>query len=136
MYSVDVRDTAKSGIGHIDNRHLNDLVESISMNVGGSCRNAKVSSPPMIGVSVGGVIVVGVRESRIHGEGHQEFDNPWYPLAASIENGRQNGRTIGCERERDDNAESNLGSGMPNSGEPDALKGARPVRRGECGNVQ
>src|SRR5229473_3415421 len=43
-YSADVRDTAKSGIGHIDNRHLNDLVESISMNVGGSCRNAKVSS--------------------------------------------------------------------------------------------
>jgi hypothetical protein len=70
-YSADVRDTAKSGIGHIDNRHLNDLVESTSMNVGGSCRNVKASSLPMIGMSVGGVIVVGARESRVHGEGHQ-----------------------------------------------------------------
>jgi hypothetical protein len=42
-YPADVRDTAKSGIGYIDNRHLNDLVESISVNVGGSYRNDKVS---------------------------------------------------------------------------------------------
>ena len=56
-YSADVRDTAKSGIGYHANRHLNYLVESISMNVGGSQQNAKVSSLPMSAERVGGVIV-------------------------------------------------------------------------------
>jgi hypothetical protein len=75
-YSADVRDTAKSGIGHIDNRHLHDLAESISVNVGGLCRNVKASSLPMIGISVGGVIVVRARESRVQGEGHQSVGSP------------------------------------------------------------
>ena len=71
IYSVDARDTAKSGIGHLGNRHLRYLVESISVNVGGSCRKVKASSLPMIGMSVGGFIVVRARESRVQGEGSQ-----------------------------------------------------------------
>ena len=70
-YPADVRDTAKSGIGHIDNRHLNYLVESISVNVGGSYQNDKVSSPPMSNRRVGGFMVLGGRESRLHGDGSQ-----------------------------------------------------------------
>ena len=76
MYSVDVRDTAKSGIGHRDNRHLNDPVESISVNVGGSQQNVKASSLPMSAESVGGVLVVGAQESGVHGEGHQFVGSP------------------------------------------------------------
>jgi hypothetical protein len=34
-YPIAGRDTAKSGMGYVINRHLNDLVESIIMNVGG-----------------------------------------------------------------------------------------------------
>jgi hypothetical protein len=33
--------------------------------------DAKVSSPPMTSQGVGGVIVLGARESRLHGEGRQ-----------------------------------------------------------------
>jgi hypothetical protein len=73
-YPADVRDSAKSGLGLNDNRHLNDLVESISTNVGGSQQNAKVSSPPMTAESVGGVIVLGAQESCALGEGRQEHD--------------------------------------------------------------
>ena len=36
--------------------------------------DAKVSSPPMPCMSVGGVIVLGARESRVHGEGRQGID--------------------------------------------------------------
>jgi hypothetical protein len=68
-YLISIRDSAKRGLGFTDNRHLNYLVESINMNVGGFYQNAKVSSPPMTDRSVGGVIVVGARESRVHGEG-------------------------------------------------------------------
>jgi hypothetical protein len=68
-YPVAGRDSAKSGLGLIDNRHLNNLAKSISVNVGGFYQDDKVSSPPMTDRSVGGVIVVGVRESRIQGEG-------------------------------------------------------------------
>ena len=57
-----------------ENRHLNDLVESTAMNVGGFGMDVKVSSPPMTSQSVGGVIVVGVRESRAQGEGGQGID--------------------------------------------------------------
>src|SRR5436190_7927413 len=46
-YSADARDTATSGNRSNDNRHLNYLVESTSVNVGGSHQNAKVSSLPM-----------------------------------------------------------------------------------------
>jgi hypothetical protein len=68
-YLISIRDSAKSGLGRIDNRHLNYLIESINMNVGGFYQDAKVSSPPMTDRSVGGVIVVGARESRVQGEG-------------------------------------------------------------------
>ncbi len=76
IYSADVRDTAKSGIGHVGNRHLSYLVESISVNVGGSQRNAKESSLPMFAESVGGVILLGARESRAQGEGRQFVGSP------------------------------------------------------------
>jgi hypothetical protein len=69
IYPVTGRDTAKSGIGFLDNHHLNNLVESISVNVGGFYQNVKVSSPPMTDRSVGGVIVVRARENRVQGEG-------------------------------------------------------------------
>jgi hypothetical protein len=57
--------------GLCENRHLNDLVEFISVNVGGSDMDAKVSSPPMTYQSVGGVIVLRAWESHVHGEGRQ-----------------------------------------------------------------
>ena len=56
--------------------HLRASVEYIVVNVGGSGMNAKVSSPPMTYQSVGGVIVLGRRESRLHGEGRQGIDVP------------------------------------------------------------
>jgi hypothetical protein len=71
IYPADVRDTAKSGMGCSDNHHLNYLVESISVNMGGSQRNVKASSLPMAVESVGGVIVLGAQESCAQGEGRQ-----------------------------------------------------------------
>jgi len=68
-YPVDARDTAKSGMGYVANRHLPSLVESIAVNVGGSCQHAKASRPPMVGTSVGGFIVLSARERRVQGEG-------------------------------------------------------------------
>ena len=76
VYLADVRDTAKSGIGHADNRHLRYLVESIAVNVGDSHQNVKESSPLMSGVRVGGSIVVGGWESQPHGEGGQFVGSP------------------------------------------------------------
>jgi hypothetical protein len=70
-YLVSVRDTAKSGIGCAVNRHLTYFAESITVNVGDSHRDDKVSSPPMTGVSVGATIVVRAWESHAHGEGSQ-----------------------------------------------------------------
>ena len=70
-YPLAGRDTAKSGMGCMGNRHLKYLAEFIFVNVGGSYRNVKASSLPMSGMRVGGVIVLGVRESRTHGEGRQ-----------------------------------------------------------------
>src|SRR5437016_6293165 len=46
-YPDTARDSAKSGLGHKDNHHLNYLVESISVNVGGPRQGAKASSPPI-----------------------------------------------------------------------------------------
>jgi hypothetical protein len=69
MYPVAGRDTAKSGMGWVENRHLNDLAESITMNVGGLL--VKGCSPPVNPANVGGPIVVGARESRVHGKGGQ-----------------------------------------------------------------
>jgi hypothetical protein len=71
IYPADGRDSAKSGLGHCATRHLNYLVASISVNVGGSYQNAKESSPLMSGKSVGGPIVVRGWKSPLHGEGGQ-----------------------------------------------------------------
>ena len=100
------------------------------MNVGDSYQNVKTSRQSMTGKRVGAVIVVGGWESQPQGEGSQKFDIPLYPLAASLANAGRTGSTAGCEREQDDNAESNLSHGMPNFGEPDAVKVASPVRKG------
>jgi hypothetical protein len=72
-YPVDVRDTAKSGMGRAGNRRLNYLVEFIFVNVGDPHRDAKASSLPMSGVGVGGVIVVRGWENQPQGEGRQLF---------------------------------------------------------------
>lgn len=58
-------------MGREGNRRLPYLVEFISVNVGGSDRNVKASSLSMSGMSVGGSIVLGARESRVQGEGSQ-----------------------------------------------------------------
>jgi len=70
-YLLTARDTAKSGMGCMENHHLTSLVESISMNVGGSYADAKISSRSMRHESVGAAIVLGARESRVQGEGPQ-----------------------------------------------------------------
>ena len=75
-YLISIRDPAKSGMGQRDNRHLNYFGESINRNVGGFYQDVKVSSPPMTDRSVGGAVVVGVRESRVHGEGRQSVGKP------------------------------------------------------------
>jgi hypothetical protein len=68
-YPADVRDSAKSGLGQKGNRHLRYLVESISVNVGGS--RWEGGSHLMKSGSVGGVIVVRGWESQPQGEGRQ-----------------------------------------------------------------
>jgi hypothetical protein len=75
IYPMSVQDTAKSGIGCCGNRCLNHLVERIGVNVGGLCGEG--SSPPVKRMGVGGVIVLGARESRVHGEGRQGIDTQW-----------------------------------------------------------
>jgi hypothetical protein len=74
IYPMSVQDTAKSGIGCRGNRCLHHLVERIGVNVGGPCGEG--SSPPVKRMSVGGVIVLGGRESRLQGEGRQGIDTP------------------------------------------------------------
>jgi hypothetical protein len=64
----------KERLGSMISSHLNASVEYIVVNVGGFGMDAKVSSPPMTSQSVGGSIVVGARESRVHGEGGQGID--------------------------------------------------------------
>ena len=92
------------------------------MNVGGSHQNVKASSLPRSAESVGGVIVVGARESRAHSEGHQEFNVPLYSLTATVPGiVWDEPQGAGCERERDKSL---------NSGEPGAVKVARRVRKG------
>jgi hypothetical protein len=70
-YRLPAGDTAKSGIGCIGNQCLNYHSECIHMNVGELAWDVKVNRPPMPISEVGGVIVLGARESRVHGEGHQ-----------------------------------------------------------------
>jgi hypothetical protein len=71
LYPVSGRDSAKSGLGCEDNRHLSYLAESIFVNVGDSYRDAKLSSPTMPGMRVGAAIVVRGWESQPQGEGSQ-----------------------------------------------------------------
>jgi hypothetical protein len=59
----------KERLGLIISRHLNTLAEYIIVNVGGPCGEG--SSPPVKHMGVGGVIVLGARENRVHGEGRQ-----------------------------------------------------------------
>jgi hypothetical protein len=62
----------KERLGLLINRHLHTSAEYIVVNVGGS--HMEMSSPSMKYASVGGVIVLGARESRVHGEGRQGID--------------------------------------------------------------
>ena len=57
-YLVSIRDTAKSGIGCSDNRHLNYFAKVILMNVGDSLCGVKAGSQPMSRARVGATIVV------------------------------------------------------------------------------
>jgi hypothetical protein len=74
VYLVPVWDSAKSGLGYAINRHLSYFAKSVNVNAGESYRDVKVSSPPKLDKRVGGVIVVGTRESRVQGEGRQEVN--------------------------------------------------------------
>jgi hypothetical protein len=62
----------KERIGSDISRHLNTSVECVIVNVGGLC--VEGSSPPVKRMGVGGVIVLGARESRVQGEGRQGID--------------------------------------------------------------
>jgi len=153
IYPADIRDSAKSGFGHHDNRHLNYLAESISMNVGGSYRDVKASSLPMPDRSVGGSIVLGARKSRVRGEGSQEINAPLLESNGKSDEcfGRSDlpdtpnglrwriGLCLACGKavksNEGDKPKGNLGDGKLISGEPDAVKVASPVRRGERGNM-
>jgi len=71
-YLTSIRDSAKSGLGYCDNRHLNYFVESIFVNVGG--HYLEISSQSKKSSGVGGFIVVGGWESQPHGEGNQSIN--------------------------------------------------------------
>lgn len=93
-YFFPVRDTAKSGMGCRGNRHLNYLAESIFVNVGEPREDDKGSSLPMPAVEVGGVILLGARESRVHGEGRQEVDVSGVLISGIKPGGIVLGRTL------------------------------------------
>jgi hypothetical protein len=59
-------------LGSIISSRLSASVEYIVVNVGGPCGEG--SSPPMKRMGVGAAIVLGARESRVHGEGQQGID--------------------------------------------------------------
>src|SRR5438874_13284115 len=44
-YLIFIRDSAKSGLGFVDNRHLNYFVESINMNAGDPQQNVNERRP-------------------------------------------------------------------------------------------
>jgi hypothetical protein len=62
-------------LGSRVSHHLKYVAESVYVNVGGL--HGEMSSPSMKRVSVGGVIVLGGRESRLQGEGRQGIDSQW-----------------------------------------------------------
>jgi hypothetical protein len=59
----------KERLGSIISYRLHASVEYIMANVGGPCGEG--SRPPVKRMGVGGVRVLGRRESRLHGEGRQ-----------------------------------------------------------------
>jgi hypothetical protein len=59
----------RARIGSTVSPHLQPIVESICVNMGGS--HMEMSSPSRKYASVGGVIVLGARENRAQGEGRQ-----------------------------------------------------------------
>jgi hypothetical protein len=62
-------------LGSLISPRLRESAEYIVVNVGGL--HMEMSSPSMKYASVGGVIVLGGRESRLHGEGRQGIDIRW-----------------------------------------------------------
>ena len=66
---MDVRETAKSGTGCADNRHLRCFVEPNHLNLGNL--RVEASSPPTKRGGGGVAVVVRGRESRLHGKGPQ-----------------------------------------------------------------
>jgi hypothetical protein len=101
------------------NRHLHDLVESITMNVGGP--DAERCSPAVNHRGVSVAIVLGARESRVQGEGphleRQVRSNP-----------------IGCEGLGSlADADGALRPVRPLQGSPYAMKAARTVATGGTG---
>jgi hypothetical protein len=91
----------RAGLVVKDNCHLNYLAEFIFVNVGGSYRNAKASSLPMSDMSVEGVIVLGGRESLLHGEGHQGINTS--RIIASLRNLRRAERQSVMKSNESDN---------------------------------
>jgi hypothetical protein len=94
------------------------------MNVGGPYGEG--CSPPVKRMGVGAAIVLGARESRVHGEGRQGIDVR--PTNSRISPGEV---WVSDERKADDRG----GGKSPIPGEPGAVKVARPVRRGVWGNT-
>jgi hypothetical protein len=64
----------KARDGSFGNQHLRCRVEYIHRNVGDLNQDVKVNRPPMPDSGVGAIIVVGGRESLLHGEGWQGSD--------------------------------------------------------------
>jgi hypothetical protein len=105
--------------GLLANRHLHDLVESITMNVGGP--DVERCSPAVHHRGVSVAIVLGARESRVQGEGphleRQVRSNP-----------------IGCEGLGSlADADGALRPVRPLRGSPYAMKAARTVATGGTG---
>jgi hypothetical protein len=99
----------------------------------------EMSSPSMKYASVGGVIVLGRRESRLHGEGRQGIDasrvdiSGHMPVKSGATRVPWPGRVAeggGRETKWDDKSSGNAGGGRSIPGEPVAGKLARRVRRG------
>jgi hypothetical protein len=125
-YLTDGRDTAKRGMGCIGNRHLNDFVKSISVNVGESQLDDKESSHPRPIEKVGAAIVVRAWENHAQGEGPQERDVPRPHVLSTVRKmDRANQRFQKCsaqangvnlldgageEKERDDDSDGHVAS--------------------------
>jgi hypothetical protein len=98
------------------------------MNVGDSYQNVKASSQPMAGKRVGAVIIVGGRESLPQGEGRQRVGSCKSVSSNSVVNVPRE-RKCRLRKKCNDNFRGNPEGGRSTLGEPDALKGASPVRR-------